>query len=120
MSTKVYVIILVSAFSIFILSAVINGVLESRGIDYTQRLSPQALNAINIFYFITFLAIGFAIMPLMLKFFIWGQIKIGHGDLSIIKWIVANENIVVYCYWGVCVLGLIIALPSTIKDGFFK
>ena len=120
MSTKVYVIILATAFGIFILSAIINGILESRSIIYAERISPELLTAINVFYFILFLAIGFTIMPLMLKFFIWGQIKIGHGELSIIKWLVTNENAVVYGFWGFCLLGLLIALPLSIKDGFFK
>ena len=120
MTTKIYVMILVSAFGLFILGAVINGILESSGTFNMNTVDPKIQTAIKVFYFILFLAIGFSFIPLVLKLFIILQIKIGNGEFFFIKFLKNNEQIVVYCAWGMCLLGLLISLPSAIKDGFFK
>lgn len=120
MTTKFYVIILVSCFSVFILSAIINGILESSGTFNMAAIDPKIMTAIKGIYFILFLAIGFSFIPLMLKLFIFLQLKIGNGEFILIKFLQKYEQVVVYCAWGMCLLGLVISLPSAIKDGFFK
>ncbi|MEE9910616.1 MAG: hypothetical protein K4571_02730 [Deltaproteobacteria bacterium] len=120
MTTKVYVIILVSCLGLFILGAVVNGILESSGAFNMDAIDPGIRTAVKVCYFILFLAIGFSFIPLMLKLFIYMQIRIGNGEFILIKFLHNHEQTVVYCAWGMCLLGLIIALPSAIRDGFFK
>lgn len=120
MTTKVYVIILVSCLSIFIVSAIINGIGASSEAFNMSAINPKITTAINVCYLILFLAIGFSVIPLALKLFISLQIKIGNGELVFIKFLQNHEQGVIYCAWGICLLGLMISLPSAIKDGFFK
>jgi len=119
-TTKIYVIILSSSFGLIILGAIIGGILESTGILTIDTIDPKTITAIKVIYFILFCAIAFAFVPLAIKLFIFLQIKIGNGELLIIKWLQAHEQIIAYCGWGVFVLGLIIALPAAIRDGFFE
>jgi hypothetical protein len=48
------------------------------------------------------------------------QIKIGNGELFLIQWLQAHEHGVIYGLWSFFVIGLCIAIPAAIKDGFFK
>lgn len=120
MTTKVYIIILVSCFGLFILSAVINGILESSGTFNMDTIDPKIMTAIKVFYFVLFCGLIFSFIPLILKLFITLQLKAGNGELSLVKFFQSHEQVVVYCAWGMCLLGLMISLPGAIKDGFFK
>ena len=112
MATKIYLIILASSFGLLILWAVVGGMLESHGV----KIDPKIVTIIS---FILFLAIGFTMVPLMIKLFICGQIKIGNGELSLVKFLRAHEQTVVYCVWGFYLAGLIYLLPL-IKEDLFK
>jgi len=112
MSIKIYVIILASCFALLIGWAVVGGMIESSGV----KVDPIT---IQVMAFILFLAIGFAIVPVMIRLFIRGQIKIGNGDRAVIKFLQAREQKVVYCIWGFYALGLIYLLP-VIKEDLFK
>ncbi len=116
MTTKIYVIILASSFVLLILNAIINGFLESSAKFNTDAIAP----AVKVFTFVLFCAIVFSFIPLVIKLFIFLQHKIGNQDLTLVKFLQNHEQIVVYCAWGVCALGLAISLPSAIKDGLFK
>ncbi len=112
MSIKIYVIILASCFALLIGWAVVGGMIESSGV----KIDPITIQVIA---FILFLAIGFAIVPVMIRLFIRGQIKIGNGDRAVIKFLQAHEQKVVHCIWGFYALGLIYLLPA-IKEDLFK
>jgi len=43
---------------------------------------------------------GFSLVPLVLRLFITLQIRIGNGEFFPIKWLQANEQIVVFGVWG--------------------
>ncbi len=55
----------------------------------------------------------------MLKFFLAGQIAIGNGNVTVIRAIAAHQAGVVIGVWLFLALGLAIALPAAIRDGFF-
>ncbi|MDD4358035.1 MAG: hypothetical protein PHN98_12400 [Smithellaceae bacterium] len=112
MSIKIYVIILASCFALLIGWAVVGGMLESSGI----KIDPMTIEVIA---FTLFLVIGFAIVPIMIRLFIRGQIKIGNGDRAVIKFLQAHEQKVVYCIWGFYAFGLIYLLP-VIKNDLFQ
>ncbi len=118
MNTKIYLIILASAFGLLIVGAIIGNLLESNGI--LEALGSKGITAIKLTYFVLFIVIGFTIVPIALRYFIIIQIKIGNGEFFLIKWIQIHERAVIYGSWGLFVIGLCIAVPAAIKDCFFK
>lgn len=118
MNIKICLIILASAFGLLIIGAIIGNILESSGTLETLR--TKGITAIKLTYFVLFCVIGFSLVPLLIKYFISGQIKIGNEEFFLIKWIQAHEKGVIYGFWSLFLIGLCIALPAAIKDGFFK
>jgi hypothetical protein len=118
MNTKLFLIIFASAFGLLIVSAVLGNMLESNGMF--KNLSPRGIAAVKMFYSALFCVLVFSLVPLLLRYFISAQIKIGNGELVLIQWLQAHEQEVVYGFWALCVIGVCIALPAAIKAGFFK
>jgi hypothetical protein len=118
MNTKTWLIIFGGTFGLLIVSAIIGNILESNGT--LKTLSPEVETAVMIFYFALFCVLGFSIVPLALKLFISAQIKIGNGELFLVKWLQAHEQGFICGVWIMFIIGLCISLPAAIKDGFFK
>jgi hypothetical protein len=51
---------------------------------------------------------GFAVVPLFIRLFIVIQIKIGNGEVFLVKFFKENEQAVVYSIWVLYALGLAI------------
>ena len=118
MNIKICLITLASAFGLLIVGAIIGNILESNGT--LETLGTKGITAIKLTYFVLFCVMGFTIVPVALKYFITMQIKIGNGEFFLIKWIQIHERAVIYGFWSLFVIGLCIAIPAAIKDGFFK
>jgi len=118
MNIKKCLIIIASAFGLMVAGAIICNILIYNGT--LKLLGPGGITAIKLTYFILFCVMGFALVPIALRYFISKQIKIGNGEYFLIKWIQAHEEPVVYGFWSLFIVGLCIALPAAIKDGFFK
>jgi hypothetical protein len=74
---------------------------------------------VKIFVFAVFLAMGLSAMPLMLRLFLAGQRRIGNAAHPLVRLLAAHETFVVVGFWSMCAVGLAIAIPFAIKDGFF-
>jgi len=120
MNPKPFLIIMGVSFGIFILCAVVDGVLQAKYNYSIYDLGPRWSSTMMVFGFVLFLLIGISVVPLALRFFVFMQLKIGNGEFAPIKWLAAHERQAVYAGWGIIALGLAIALPAAIKDGFFK
>jgi len=134
MNIKICLIILASAFGLLIVGAIIGNILEPKQRAHSsqlccgelqsggtlEKLGANGITAIKLTYFVLFCVIGFSLVPLLIKYFISGQIKIGNEEFFLIKWIQAHEKGVIYGFWSLFLIGLCIALPAAIKDGFFK
>ncbi|RPJ16907.1 MAG: hypothetical protein EHM30_05150 [Desulfobacteraceae bacterium] len=118
MNIKICLIIIASTFGLMIAGAVIVNILESNGT--LKTLSPEGIAAIKWTYFILFCIMGFCLVPVVIRYFIFAQIKIGNGGHSLIKWLQASEQTVIYGFWCLFVIGLSIGLPVAVKQGFFK
>jgi len=118
MNIKICLIIIASTFGLMIAGAVIVNILESNGT--LKTLSPEGIAAIKWTYFILFCIMGFCLVPVVIRYFISAQIKIGNGGHSLIKWLQASEQTVIYGFWCLFVIGLSIGLPVAVKQGFFK
>lgn len=120
MNTRIFIIILATSLGLMILGAVIGGILESSGTVTRETLSSKSSITILIIYFMLFCAAAFSFVPLVVRFFIAMQIKIGNGEFFLIKWFQTHEHKVIYGFWIFMIIGLCIAVPAAIKDGFFK
>jgi hypothetical protein len=118
MNTKICLIIFASTFGLLIVSAIVGNILESNGT--LKTLSPTGVMAVKMFYFVLFCVLVFSLVPLVLRYFISAQIKIGNGEFFLIKWLQAHEQGVVYGFWIFCIIGLCIAVPAANRAGFFK
>ena len=117
---KVRLTAFLGVLGLTIVAAIIGNVLESRGILTRDQLGPNGIAVVMGVFFGLFCLLCFTVIPLALRIFIAGQIKIGHGELAVIKWLKGHENKVVFACWGFFVLGLIIiyvlAKDQIIKD----
>ena len=119
MNPRIYIIILASSLSLMILGAIVGGILESSGTVTRASLGSRGVTIIMGVYGVLFFLAAFALVPLALRFFISMQIKIGNGEFFIIKWLQTHEATVVFCFWGMFILGLGIAFALT-KDDILK
>lgn len=115
-SLKTHAVITGALLATMIILAVAGNVLHDRG--YLPDSSATQLAA-RVIFFALFLAFGFSCIPTMLKFFLAGQIAIGNGNVAIIRAIAAHQAGVVIGVWLFLALGLAIAVPAAIHDGFF-
>jgi hypothetical protein len=120
MNIKIFLIIFVSVLGVFILSAVIGNILESNGMLTREVIGSKGATAVKIFYLVLFCVMGFSIVPLAIRFFIFMQVKIGNSELFLVQFLQAHEKGVVLGVWCMLIIGLCIAVPGSIKDGFFK
>jgi hypothetical protein len=118
MNVKTCLIIIASAFGIMLAGAVIVNVLEWYGI--LNNAGPGVISAVKWAYFVLFCIMGFCLVPVVIRYFISAQIKIGNGEHSLIKWLQASEQTVIYGFWSLFIIGLCIALPVAVKQGFFR
>jgi hypothetical protein len=119
-NTTVFMIVCGAAFGLIILSGVIGNILESSGIVTRESLGSQGIGVIKIIQFVLFCMLCFSFVPLVVRAFIVLQLKIGNGEFFLVRWIQTHEQAVVYGFWGLMAVGLSIALPAAIKDGFFQ
>lgn len=120
MNTKIFLIILASAFGLIIFSAIVGGVLESSGKLTVEAIGSTGITAIKIYFFALFCIMCFTLVPIFIRLFIVMQIKIGNGEFFLIKWFQENEQGIIYGFWSLIVIGLCLSIPVAIKDGFFK
>ncbi len=116
MNIKLYIVIAASALGLMIIGSVIGGSLGSRW----YAANPQLEKTMLMIYVILFLILGFAAVPILLRVFTTLQAKIGNGELPPVRWIRNHEFVISCSVWGIFLLGLIIALPTVIKDWFSR
>lgn len=109
MKAKIFTYILACSFGLMILGSVIGGILESSGTVTRESLGARGIAIVLTVYFALFCLAAFALVPIVLRAFIALQIKIGNGEIFLVKWLQAHEQGVVYGVWGFFAAGLGIA-----------
>jgi hypothetical protein len=115
-SLKTHAIITGGLFAAMIVMAMVGGALHDNG--YIADSSNSQLAA-KIIFFTLFLAFGFSAIPLMVKLVLAGQTAIGNADVGVVRHVAAHETRIVIMLWVLIGLGLAIAIPAAIHDGFF-
>jgi hypothetical protein len=73
----------------------------------------------KIVFFVLFLAFGFSVIPLMVKLVLGFQVAIGNDRLRVVRAAVDHSAWIIGAMWAVMLLGLVVALPTAIREGFF-
>ena len=120
MNHKLATVIFVSSFALVIISSIAGSILESKGLLTADNIGPDGAIAIMIFYFCCFLIISFSLVPLVLRLFIYMQIKIGNSEFFLIKWFNEHERALVYGFWGLMLLGLAIIFSIVEPSELFR
>jgi hypothetical protein len=116
LSLRAHAILSATLFALIILIAIIGNVLEGAGVAPPP---PGLQLPAMIGFFALFLAFAFSLVPLMVKLFLAGQGGIGNAERGLIKALSAHQAGIVWAIWTIWLLGLAIALPAMIEDGFF-
>jgi hypothetical protein len=120
LNSKPYLVVFVSAFGLIIISAVIGNIFESEGVITVENIGLKGIESVMHFYFLLFIIMVFSLVPLVIRIFIYLQIKIGNGEFVLIRWLQANEKSVVFGFWGFIIIGLIIIFSLVKPSDMFK
>jgi hypothetical protein len=116
LSLKAHAMISVGLLATMIVGAIAGNIAHDNGL---LRDGSTVQFAVMIGYFTLFVAFGYSLIPLMVKLVLRGQAAIGNGNVSVVRAAIAHENKIVIAFWVLITLGLAVALPEAIKEGFF-
>lgn len=114
-SLKTHAIISGAFFAALILFAILGNVVTGG----RPLKDPALMLGAKVLIFGLFLAFGFSLIPLMLKIFLAAQVKIGNGEVGIIKTLASHQTAAVWIIWGLFIAGMAVAIPAAINDDFF-
>lgn len=114
----IYIIAIAVALGVLIVSGFTVNLLMKRhaAVDEGKLKKMSVYGKISAFTL--FLVIGFSLVPILVKLFTDALPEI-ITETNIPLTIKENAMTIVYGFWVVYALGIIIALPAMIKDGFF-
>ncbi len=116
MNVKVYGKVVACAFGAVIILSIAGSIIEASGIVS----SPQSYRIAQIIAMTTglilFLIIGFAMVPVLIRFFVLLQVKMGNSEHRTVEFLIQNEKYTVYGFWIFYAIGALIAIPAMIAD----
>jgi hypothetical protein len=117
LSLKAHAIISGSLFATMIVGAIAGNIAHDSGL---LRDGTSVQFVIMVTYFTLFVVFGYSLIPLIVKLVLRGQGAIGNSNVGVVRTAVAHESKIVIAFWVLITLGLAVALPEAIKDGFFS
>ncbi|MGH6726568.1 MAG: hypothetical protein ACREB8_08490 [Pseudolabrys sp.] len=114
-SLKTHAMITGGLLTAIIVLAAVGNVLHDSGYIADGSISQRAA---QIVFFTLFLAFTFSTIPFGLKLFLAGQVAVGNGEVGLIRAVAAHQAAIVVGAWLFLGLGLAIAIPAAIQDGF--
>ena len=116
-SLRPFVIILCAVILAFFLIGVLRNFVFAKQIEqFDNRYASVSKGIVFALFFIFVLAL----VPICLKSFLLAQLKAGNTGSAFVEMLNKHFMKVVYTAWIVFILGLCMALPFMLKDGFFK
>ena len=101
-------------FAALIGIAILGNVLQAAG----MAPPPEAFRRpLMIFYFALFLAFGLSTIPVIVKTVLRAQER--NAGVAPIAALIRHQNKIIWGMWVLAVLGIAVALPAMVKDGFF-
>ncbi len=118
MNAKLFLIIFASAFLLLIFSYPTFNFLESIGVLTRETIGSKKETILQTFQFVMFCVMGFSIVPIMIRLFVFLQLKIGNAEVPLVQFLQAHEQGFVLGVWCFFIVGLCIIVPGIIKNGF--
>ena len=116
MNVKFYGVIAACAVGALIAFSIVGKIVENSGIAADPQSYRLAQMAAIVTGLILFFVISYAGVPLVVRFFILAQIKIGNGEHPTVKFLTRNEKRIVYGFWIFFALGSLLAVPAMIYN----
>jgi hypothetical protein len=116
--TKTFIIIFATAWVAIIVIGVVGNGLQARGLISDPATMARVGLYAKIIIFTLFVVQSFCLLPLALRLFVALQIKIGNREHALVKALIEHERGVIYAYWAVWFVGLVVALPTIIREMF--
>jgi len=112
---RTHVWIFVGFLAAVILLGIGGNILAAEG--YQPMLNRIQL-PLQILFFGLVLGLVFSFIPVMVKLVVGAQVK-ANGELAVVRGLAAQQNKIIWGFWILLALGLAVALPAAIQDGFF-
>ncbi len=116
-SLRTHAFIFFGILGAIMLLAIAGNVAEAYGVP---RPPPGMQTLLKVVFLGLVVALGISFIPLMVKFVLQGQIWAGNQDRPFIKSLIEHQATIVFVLWGIIGAGLLIAIPTAIKDGFLS
>ncbi|MBD2753584.1 hypothetical protein [Spirosoma validum] len=115
LNLKPYYWLLLGIVVVFVLIGLIGNVIIPGGINsqFWRKMGPYVV-------FGLFLLGVASLVPVLLKGFLVAQYKIGNSHLPLVQLINQHSKQVLLTVWVIFGIGMGVALPYMIKDGFFE
>jgi len=120
MNIKLFTIVFLGSLGLIIVSAAIGNILEAKGVLTKEMIGSNGRTAVLIFYFGLFCVMAFSVVPVVIRFFVKMQVKIGNAEFVVIRWLQAHEQSVVYSFWVLIIVGLVIIFSLVKPSDMFK
>ena len=114
-SLRTHVWILLGLLAAVILLGIGGNILAAEGF---QPMLDRVQLPLQILFFGLVLALVFAFIPVMVKLVIGVQVK-ANAELAVVRSLAAQQNKIIWGIWILLALGLAVAIPAAIQDGFF-
>lgn len=115
-----FIVVPAGTLVLFIVLSIAGNAIESHGLVTSPEERAKAESIAITVAFVLFLVLGYSVVPLFVRVFILGQIKVGNGDFPPVKALRQYEKYFVLGVWIFFTLGFLIALPAMVADGFFQ
>ncbi len=108
--------IICGAIFVLIIALAIIGKLVSGAVKDPARYQTAAM---FVFFTLT-IALALSAVPVMVKLVLAGQIRVGNADQPVIRALAAHQNTIIWIVWAMMLVGLAVAIPAALKDGFLS
>jgi hypothetical protein len=80
----------------------------------------RAQLVLRIVFFGLVLAAGFSLIPVMVKLVLGFHVAAGNASRAPMQFLAAQQNRIVWGFWALLAVGLAIAVPAAVEDGFLE
>ena len=112
MWVTIFVLALATTVALALLGPLADSWLQAATEEVRRRIQWTILAV----FWTLFLTMVIAVVPIVIKIFVWAQVRIGNGNHWLVQWLQQHEADVMWTVWGVIVVALIMAGPTILAE----
>lgn len=112
MWVTIFVLALATTVALALLGPLADSWLQAATEEVRRRIQWTILAV----FWTLFLTMVIAVVPIVIKIFVWAQVRIGNGNHWLVQWLQQHEAGVMWTVWGVIVVALIMATPTILAE----